>query len=534
MCGIAGVFNESLSEKAAHDRLLATLDRLRHRGDCEPRALNGKGFSLGCVRLAIVDRDHGHQPLASDGNRIAVVYNGEIYNHKELRAELLSHGRIFRTACDTEILVQGYLQWGSDLVKRLRGMFAFLVYDDETREFLAARDRLGIKPLYYEQDGQNWTFASEIKALLSPDRGNAHRIQSLPPGSIAVRTGIQQGAWLPRNEVIPPEFKQACAHLRELLGESVAGMLDTDLPVAILVSGGIDSSILLYEAVQHFRNHGRDLGNLRPYCVGVNATPGAEDWPDLRFAKLAAEALNVELSIENISVGEMVNSVRDVISIMESFEPNHIRAGTAHFALTQRLKRDGIKVLLCGEGADELLGGYQEFPYCAQVHGYSNRLRELFRQFVGELHKTQLQRVDRLSMACGIEARVPYLDDPVADFLWSLPDEWKVHRDAAGRCIGKYVLRESYRGLLPDAIVDRRKVPMGEGAGVGDNGPKGPFFTKAAEIIGSESLAYYQKKYPKFDLKNKEEAWYFRTFLDKFGELSLATERPHTNVMATQ
>jgi asparagine synthase (glutamine-hydrolysing) len=531
MCGIAGAFHKPIHGETANRNLTGVLDLLRHRGDREPAQLTGDEFALGCVRLAIVDRGNGHQPLFDPTKRVTVVYNGEIYNHKELRVELQKAGSVFRTACDTEILVEGYLHWGPDLLKRLRGMYAFLLYDAGNHEFLAARDRLGIKPLYFDHDGENWTFASEIKALLSPDRSNAHRI---PPGSIVVRKGVQQGLALPARIDVPSDFKKGCGTLREMLADSVGSMLDTDLPVAILVSGGIDSSVLLFEAVRHFQTHGRDLGKLKPYCVGVNVIPGGEDWPDLQFAKMASDWLKVDLSVEFIQVEEMVNSVREVISILESFEPNHIRAGTAHYALARRLRRDGIKVLLCGEGADELLGGYQEFPSCVQRYGYSDQLQRLFLQFVGELHKTQLQRVDRISMACGIEARVPYLDDPVADFLWSVPEKWKVHKADGIRCIGKHILREAYRGLLPDDIVERRKVPMGEGAGVGDNGPKGPFFTKAEEIIANDSLTYFQEKYPKFDLKNKEEAWYFRTFLDKFGELALATERPHTNVMATQ
>jgi asparagine synthase (glutamine-hydrolysing) len=316
---------------------------------------------------------------------------------------------------------------------------------------------------------------------------------------------------------------EAKSELRRLISQSVRRHMETDLHVAVFLSGGIDSSIILFEAAEVRRR------NVTAFCVG---TPGCED---LRHAQKVAGELGVELRHVPIEQKTMVDNIPRAIAIIESFEPNHIRAGTTGIALADFVsrERENFRVALVGEGADELFGGYEEFPDAIKSGLPDEYVRGLFRRFIYELHKTQLQRVDRTTMAYGIEARVPYLDIDLARFAMSLPTELKLGvKD--GKVWSKYILRQAYSGDLPEEIVWRRKVPMGEGAGVGDNGARGPFYEYTKTVITHEALEDIQQRYPEFEIKTPEEAYYFTIFTGRFGPLELARHRPLTNLKETK
>ena len=517
MCGIAALY--SIAESRVDvERLTSMVESLRHRGDRSPRIKHFGRAGLACARLAIIGREAGSQPFSDPGGNVWVVFNGEIYNHGELRAELEQSGRTFLSDCDTEVIVQGYQQWGPQITRRLKGMYAFVVFDSTKQECLAARDPFGIKPLYYALSDQQKAFSSEIYPLV---KNGFRQVSAVPPGGYIYNGQVSGRLLTPDLAAARMGFQEAKTQLRQLIQQSVRRLLDTDLNVAVFCSGGIDSSVILYEAAQVLRDRAT------AYCVG---TKDGDDW---QYAEKLAKELGVKFRLVPIERSQMVESIAETIKIIESFEPNHIRAGTASVALAKAVSEDGIKVALVGEGADELLGGYEEFPDAVRNHRPIAEVEALFRRFIGELHKTQLQRVDRTTMAFGIEARVPFLEDDLARFILSIPLDLKVHRTDDGGVIPKYILREAYRGLLPDFIVDRRKIPMGEGAGIGDNRPQGPFYEYANSVITDDNLSALAKKYHAFNIRNKEEAHYFSLFVQRFGALALSQSRPMTNMLKT-
>jgi len=521
MCGIVSVISET-DRRPDSELVYKMLHRLRHRGDQPPRVVSAGRAVLGSARLAIVGGEGGSQPFTDGAGSLWVLFNGEIYNHRELRSELEAQGCHFLTTSDTEVLLHGYRVWGRNLPGHLKGMYAFLIWDEKGEEFFVARDPFGIKPLYYAHADGQWAFSSEIRPL--SDNGFSH-IKDLRPGAHILNGRISERVLTPGRAPAAIGEEVAKQQFLRLFRQSVSRHMNTNLPVAVFCSGGIDSSAVLYEAVQARQ------GNKPPviaYCVGTDVSE------DLRYARGLAAALGVEFRHVPIEEASMVRSIGKAIEIIESFEPNHIRTGTTSVALASAVHKDGIKVALVGEGADELLGGYEEFPDAIRRQLPEAEVEALFQRFISELHKTQLQRVDRTTMAFGIEARVPFLDSDLASFIISLPLSLKLRPTPGGRVITKYILRESYRGILPDAIVERRKIPMGQGAGVGDNGEHGPFYKYTNNVVADGELKRLQQKYSAFDIKNKEEAFYFTMYQRRFGSLDLARHRPKTNVMETK
>lgn len=518
MCGIAGIISLSPTKINASS-VCAMIRQMRHRGDVEPSVRAFANGILGCARLAIVDRLHASQPMVDEQQQVAVVFNGEIYNHATLRAELQRAGRTFRTASDTEVLIQAFLEWGPSFTSRLEGMYAFVLLNLPKQSFLAARDPFGIKPLYYAINADGWYFSSEIGPLVNV---GCTDILHVPPGGSVCDGVVSQRVLFPPLAPKKMDFEETRRSLRQAISQSVRAHLDCDLPVAVFCSGGIDSSIILFEASQVKRE-------------GLTAfTVGTEDSEDQRFARNLAYRLGVPFCRIPINRPDMVRSVPETVAAIESFEPNHMRTGTTSMALAKAVHDRGFKVALLGEGADELFGGYEEFPDTLRTTDSYAEVELLLRRFVSELYKTQLQRVDRTTMRYGIEARVPFLHSPLATFIQSIPTEFKVYRRPDGVVIGKHILREAYRGVLPDELVDRRKVPMGEGAGVGDNGPHGPFHTFCEERVSENALRETQTSFPQFNIRTREEAYYFNLFKDQFGALILAAERPRTNILGTR
>jgi asparagine synthase (glutamine-hydrolysing) len=524
MCGIAALFSKN-DQKIDETTLYQMIVAMNYRGDSDqtPKVNNIGRAGLACVRLPIVGRETGQQPFGDTEQEVLVVFNGEIYNHSELRAELESCGFKFQSDCDTEVLVHGYKKWSTELPARLRGMYAFVIFDRATGDFFAARDPFGIKPLYYGQTESQVGFSSQIYPLT---RSKFKNIREVPPGGYVNNKTESVRELFPVVSPARIDSETAIRRLRELIRESLRRHLDTDLDVAVLVSGGIDSSVLLYEAAQIIP------GRVKAYCVGT------KDSSDMQYARILieymqAKGMKVELHQVNITLEQMLESIRRTIFVIESFEPNHIRAGTTNLALASQVKKDGIRIAICGEGADELLGGYEEYPQAVRDNQSEEKIQGLFDRFVRELHKTQLQRVDRTNMYYGIEARVPYLDHDLSRFILSLPIDLKVHKNGRG-VTSKYILREAYKGLLPDSIVKRRKVPMGEGAGVGDNRRDGPFYQYTDGLVSDEELSEIQKTFPQFKIQNKEEAYYFSLYKSRFSALELACQRPLTNILKTK
>ncbi|MFI9171477.1 asparagine synthetase B family protein [Streptomyces lincolnensis] len=443
MCGIAAIIDTGPDGRAAHPEhlqreLLAMLDHIRHRGDAECFAEHSvrEGVALGTNRLAIVDREHARQPQTDPREQIRVAYNGELYGFLDLRRELTALGHEFRTESDTEVLIHGYLQWGEKLLDRLNGMFAFVLHDLRDGSFLAARDHIGIKPLYYVRQGGAHYFASEQKCLLTHDAP----IHTLDPGTY-LRNGQQERYFslssTPRD--IGPE--EAVETYRRLFDDAVRRQVDTDLPVAVTFSGGIDSAAVLHTARRH-----------HPAVTAF--TIGFEGSADVAVAERYCREEGIPHVVARLDRRELIDILPEVTYAAEFFEAiDAMDTCVGQFAF-RLVRQHGFKLALCGEGSDEVNAGYDLFRQHEDPV-------ELMRYRVHNLHRTDLQRVDRSSMMHTVETRVPFMDRHLLEFAYAVPMDLKL-RD--GR--DKWLLREAFRGRLPSYLVDRPKIRMPDGSGL--------------------------------------------------------------------
>lgn len=433
MCGIAGVFNEQAPQDV--ERML---QKISHRGPDGRGIKNLSTGTLGHTRLAIIDVKGGHQPMGFDNTWI--VFNGEIYNYRELAREYLQDVPL-KTHSDTEVIVQLYRKFGPRAVEMLDGMFAFAIMQDG--ELFMARDPLGIKPLYCSEIRGKFYFASEIKALaLVTDE-----VREFPAG----HWYHSQDGWQAFYEVDPKmleinEEVQAIQAIRAVLKDAVQKRLLADVPVGISLSGGLDSSIVAMLA-----NAGTD--HLHSFAVGMD---GSED---LHAARKMAEVLGTRHHERVYTEQEMLDVLPKVIYHLESFDPALVRSAIPNYFLADMASKY-VKVILTGEGADEIYAGYD------YLRSYDNP-EMLQKEMIGitsALHNTNLQRADRIPMAFGLEARVPFLDVNSVALGLGLPSQWKIHREKPA----KFLLRNSFRGDLPDEITDRPKQKFSKGAGSSD------------------------------------------------------------------
>lgn len=510
MCGIAGVFVYESGLPA--EQLFLLLDAIRHRGFSCQESDSGANWAIGANRLEIVDRSNGRQPFRSQDGSISVVLNGEIYNYKALRDQLLSKGYLFRTDTDTEVLAHGYHCWREGLFDRLDGMFAIIVHDSGDGGYCAVRDPIGVKPLYFSRTEAGVFLASEIKALLHLNS----EIREVPPGHF-MREPESFTSYLTRPKLdVSDNLKVNAATLRTLFSEAIRKRVDTDLPVAVFLSAGIDSAAVIYEAARHHRD-----------VVGFSI--GNDDGTDVIAAKRMCSELGLRLRHIRVSEQELLAAIPEVIWTIESFEPNHIRGGCLSYVLSREVARAGYRIALCGEGADELFGGYREFGLALARGESPDVVGATIDRFLAELYKTQLKRVDRTGMRFTLEVREPFLDKAIISFSKRLPMDHKVVLLPNGSVVDKRVLREAYRGVLPDWVVDRTKTVLSLGAGFGSNGQEGIFFCFGQEMVSEGEFESLRIAYPEYKLKNREESYYFKIFRRMFGELALAKQRPMVN-----
>jgi asparagine synthase (glutamine-hydrolysing) len=476
MCGIAAeLFTDA--EQPGAGRVETMLAAIRHRGDSvyygQIRVL--RGAVLGSNRLAIVARDEAGQPMSDASGRLWVVFNGEIYNHDELRRELTGRGHRFRTESDTEVLLCGYREWGDELPSHLDGVFAFVIYDPSTGNYLCARDRFGVKPLYWARDGAAMLLASEIKAfgaLGCPPL-------ELPPGHAV--SGAGRWRYDERRSVaVPGEEDEVVSELFGRLDAAVAKRTRTDLPIGVIYSGGVDSAAVLGLAIRHHPD-------VTAISVGF---PGA---PDLDIATRSCADLGVRHVVHHLDYDELVARLPETVRQIETFEVIDIMDAsvmTPAFAVARDL---GIKVVLVGDGSDELFAGYELF------RDHPDPLA-LMQYRVMNLYRTDLQRVDRTSMLHSVEARVPFLDPAVVDFAWHLPMSWKL-RDG----IEKWVLRKAIDGVVPDYLAWRPKIRMPQGTGL---------LFQLIEFARRQAGTVESELAGRMDLDRPEAAYFLRQYLD--------------------
>src|SRR5215831_2856956 len=494
MCGISVAIGWPEAELSVQKLLQGIL----HRGDVtDPVILLRKDTAMGTRRLRIVDSERAVQPQLSFDQRIAIAFNGEIYNHVDLRRELIKLGVRFRTESDTEVLANALRTWGSGALERLVGMYAFVAVDFFSGEFLAARDPFGVKPLYVIQSGASFLFCSEIQPLLKTV--TTGDVLLLPPGYALSSKGCGR-----YKSPIYPRTDAPVHHdplvLDRLLSDAVRSRLPPDLPVATLFSGGIDSTLVAHYARQY-----------RPETPGYFV--GNKDAPDYSFAAEYADRTCFDLRLVPFEPEseEVFSLIGHVVEVTESFEPNLVRGAICSLLAAEKMHRDGYRVALCGEGADELFCGYP--PLEVAFYQDESEGRAVRDECLALMHRISLQRVDRCSMRHQVEMREPFLDPSVVRYALGLDVGALVH-DVNGQPRGKAPLRDLYNlypDLLPRAIRDRSKIPFGEGAGLDVTPQDSVWKRRFDEVIPDRDFLEGRVEFADFNIQSKEELFYVRS-----------------------
>src|SRR3954470_14577656 len=473
MCGIAAQYGQP--DAAAGRRML---DRLVHRGpDDEGCVALGDHAWLGHRRLSIVDVEGGRQPLGGEpAGDLWLVGNGEVYNHEDV-GERLTRER-FQTSSDNEVALHLVDEHGPDSLRELNGMFAFVLAGRDGR-FLAARDPVGIKPLYWARRGGNVRFASEMSAF-DPDWQRF--VDVFPPGHY----------WTPQRGLV--QFASAVptstsGNTRDVLIGSVEHQMMGDVPVGVFLSGGLDSSIVAAIAQRYLVERG---GRLKTFAVGLC------DSPDLLAARAVAEYLGTEHHESVYTAAEATSPGPDVVRAIESFDPSLVRSAVPNHMLA-RFTSQHVKVVLTGEGADELFAGYE---YLCDFEDAESLQAELVRSVEG-LHNLNLQRCDRVTMAFGLEARVPFLDHQVIEHALRLPAACKLASTGKPE---KWLLREAFEGWLPHDFLWRGKSQFGDGSGAA------AVLTDAVAATVSEQEFEAERHALDPPLRTREELAYYRIF----------------------
>lgn len=501
MCGISGI----IGPIAAEALLKQLLDPIAHRGELRYRheTLIRSGLAIGTHRLAIVDELSGKQPVQDNHRRAFCVFNGEIYNHATLRHELASY-HSFVSKCDSEVVLQAYLHWGDEFIKYLDGKFAIFIFDEAKNISILARDPMGVKPLYYAKHRESWLFSSELKSFLSLKDSNLE-ILEIEPGSIWKNGEVKKYFTLEKFSRTSSNDSLLAMQptLKNHLFKAVAKRIPKEAArIACLLSGGIDSSVITYLASQ-IHPH------VTAYTLAAPHMPSA----DLHAAKTLSQHCNIEHVVVSPAVQEMQKLyLEEGVYMTESFEPVLVRNAVSYHFVCRQIAKDGFKYCLNGEGADELFGGYdfvREAP--------ADRQDDVIWHSLSIIHKTYLQMADRASMYATLEARVPYLDKDLIAFCLSLPPEGRISGDK-----NKVILRQTFKGELPDSIINRRKTGMNEGAGFGVNATKESIYYKAVETYYQEhpnqfdedlALCKTVKRPTQIDLTDIEELYNFAKFI---------------------
>ncbi|MDX1609766.1 MAG: asparagine synthase B [Halofilum sp. (in: g-proteobacteria)] len=443
MCGIAAIWGQSDPETVR-----SMLDRLQHRGPDgrathDPASAPRTAATLGHSRLAIIDPEGGRQPLVASEATCALVCNGMIYNDRDLRRRL--DASRFLTGSDSESILRGFIEHGPGVVRELDGMFAFLLVDTDGHAF-AARDPLGIKPLYMGEVDGSLAFASEIKALAPV----ADNIREFPAGHTwDSRHGFRRYYRVPGPRTVPRTEVEAAELVRTRLEAAVHKRLRSDVPLGAFLSGGLDSSIIAAIAREH-------VDELHTFAVGLAGSS------DLVAARRVAEHLDTVHHEHVITTGEVEAVLPGILHHLESYDRDLVRSAVPTWFVA-RLAARYVKVVLTGEGADELFAGYGYYGEYAD----DQALQAETRRCLQTMHNVNLQRVDRMTMAHSLEARVPFLDTAMIELAMELPAEFKLRRGETDGA--KWILRRAFEDRLPPEIVWRRKLQFDEGSGFSEH-----------------------------------------------------------------
>lgn len=504
MCGIVGIFNISEPISQARDKALNMATKIRHRGPDWSGIYNDEKAILAHERLSIVDVEHGAQPLFDKQNGNALAVNGEIYNHMALR-DKLKKTHLWQTKSDCECILYLYDEYGPDCLNMLNGMFAFILYDKTKGIFFVARDHIGIIPLYVGWDDKSTIYvASEMKAL----NDYCTTVKEFPPGHYLLGKGCEDFVkwYKPKWEDKIPTKKLVLSELRDALEKSVKGEMMSDVPYGVLISGGLDSSIIAAIASKYRKKRVESADKEEAWWPRLHSfAVGLADSPDLKYAKKVADYIGTVHHEIIFTIQEGFDAIKDVIYHLETFDVTTIRAATPMYLMARKIKSMGIKMVLSGEGADEVFGGYLYF------HKAPNR-QEFYEETVRKLKllsKYDCLRANKAAAAWGVETRVPFLDKEFLDFAMNFDPTEKMCSDNR---IEKYVLRKAFEGYIPDEILWRQKEQFSDGVGYGWI----DYLKQHAEAaVTDEMMKNAKTKYPVQPPSSKEE-YFYRQIFDSF------------------
>ncbi|WP_412496406.1 asparagine synthase B [Shewanella chilikensis] len=511
MCSIFAILDIQSDAAALRSTALEMSKLMRHRGPdwsgihTTPRAI------LAHERLAIVDIEHGAQPLLSEDGQLVLAVNGEIYNHKELKAEL-GDKYSYQTNSDCEVILALYQEYGCDFLDKLNGIFAFVLYDKAKDCYLIGRDHMGIIPLYTGRDTSgNFYVASEMKALVPVCK----TVEVFSPGHYLYSEDDAPVQYYQRDWRAYEAVAQNSAsseELREALEAAVKRQLMSDVPYGVLLSGGLDSSVIsaITQTFAKRRIEDNDASDawwpqLHSFAVGLKGAP------DLAAAQKVADAIGTIHHELHFTFQEGLDAIKEVIYHLETYDVTTIRAATPMYLMARKIKAMGIKMVLSGEGADELFGGYLYFHKAPNARAFHE---ELVRK-LDKLHLYDCLRANKAMAAWGLEARVPFLDKEFMDVAMRLNPEAKMSRD--GR-IEKHILREAFEHKLPAEVAWRQKEQFSDGVGYSwIDGLK----EHAAAQVEDKELANARFRFP-HNTPETKEAYFYRCFFEEHFPLESA------------
>lgn len=512
MCGIVGIFDLKSDSQLLRTQALEMAKKIRHRGPDWSGIWSNDKAVLAHERLAIVDPISGGQPLFSKDGKLVLAVNGEIYNHQELRAELADEYE-FQTKSDCEVILALYAKKGIDFIEDLNGIFAFALYDTEKDVYFIARDHMGVIPLYQGWDKSgNYYVASELKAL----EGVCNKIEVFLPGHSLYSEHDQPVHWYKRDWMEHDAVKDnesSVAELRKSLEEAVHRQLMSDVPYGVLLSGGLDSSITSAVAKSYaaMRIESGDQSQawypqLHSFAIGLVGSP------DLAAAQIVADHIGSVHHEVTYTIQEGLDAIKDVIYHLETYDVTTIRASTPMYLLARVIKSMGIKMVLSGEGSDEIFGGYLYFHKAPDGKAFHEEtVRKL-----DKLHLYDCLRANKSLAAWGIEGRVPFLDKEFMDVAMRLNPKDKM---AGGGKMEKHILRKAFEDYLPESVAWRQKEQFSDGVGYGwiDH-----LKAVAEEKVSDQDLENAQFRFPINPPQNKEEYHYRTIFEEHFPSDSAA------------
>ena len=516
MCGIVSILNIRQPMPGLRERVLGMSRKIRHRGPDWSGIYQGPTAILAHERLSIVDPESGGQPLFSPDRKVVLAVNGEIYNHQEIRRRYA--GRYdFQTGSDCEVILALYRDKGINFLEDISGIFAFALYDEEKDAFLIARDPLGVIPLYIGYDSGGAVYvASELKAL----EGQCERYETFPPGHYywSREPGMKRyyrRDWFDYEAVKNSEASVDA--IREALKDSVRRQLMSDVPYGVLLSGGLDSSVVSAIAEGFSEHRIEDGGQTRAYWPRLHSfAVGLEGAPDLAKARLVADHIGTVHHEIHYTLQEGLDALRDVIYYIETYDVTTVRASTPMYLLARVIRSMGIKMVLSGEGADEVFGGYLYFHKAPSARDFHEEtVRKL-----SKLHLYDCLRANKSLSAWGVEGRVPFLDKEFLDVAMSLDPEAKM---CPGQTIEKQILREAFADMLPAEVAWRQKEQFSDGVGYAwiDTLKR-----ITSEAVSDEQMAHAAERFPINPPRNKEEYYYRSIFAEHFPSDSAARSVP--------